>query len=225
MLLLSPSILAADFARLGENMKQADEAGTDYFHVDVMDGMFVPNISLGIPVLQSIRKVTKKALDVHLMIEQPQRYIQKFKDAGADLLTVHYEACEPLHETIAEIHRLGMKAGISIKPHTPVEVLKPFLAEADMLLLMTVEPGFGGQAYMDMCTEKIRELRLLLTENGLNRDVQVDGGITKENIKVVLDAGANVIVMGSSVFQGDIAENVRYFKTYLKNYEEQGNRG
>lgn len=225
MLLLSPSILAADFARLGENMKQADEAGTDYFHLDVMDGMFVPNISFGIPVVQSVRRVTERTLDVHLMIEQPQRYIQKFKEAGADLITVHYEACEPLHKTLAEIHRLGMKAGISIKPHTPVEVLKPFLEEADMFLLMTVEPGFGGQAYMDLCTEKIRELRRLLTENGLERDIQVDGGITKENIKVVLDAGANVIVMGSSVFQGDIAENVRYFKAYFKNYEEQGTKG
>lgn len=225
MLLLSPSILAADFARLGENMKQADEAGTDYFHLDVMDGMFVPNISFGIPVVQSVRRITKKTLDVHLMIEQPERYIQKFKDAGADLITVHYEACEPLHETLAEIHRLGMEAGISIKPHTPVEVLKPFLEEADMFLLMTVEPGFGGQAYMDMCTEKIRELRRLLTENGLERDIQVDGGITRENIQVVLDAGANVIVMGSSVFQGDIAENVGYFKAYFKNYEEQGTEG
>lgn len=218
MLKLSPSILAADFANLGENMKRADMAGTDYFHVDVMDGMFVPNISFGMPIVESVRKITQKPLDVHLMIEQPQRYIQEFKNAGADIITVHQEACKPLSETLKQIHSLGMKAGISIKPHTPVSVLEPVLDEADMFLIMTVEPGFGGQKYMDMCTDKIKELRGLLKERKLETDIQVDGGITKENIGTVLDAGANVIVMGSSIFKGDISANVKYFKEFFKNY-------
>lgn len=220
MLKLSPSILAADFANLGENMKMADMAGTDYFHVDVMDGMFVPNISFGMPIVESVRKITKKPLDVHLMIEQPQRYIQEFKDAGADIITIHQEACKPLAETLEAVHSLGMKAGVSIKPHTPLSVLAPVLDQADMFLVMTVEPGFGGQKYMDMCTGKIKELRSLLKERGLETDIQVDGGITKENIGTVLDAGANVIVMGSSIFKGDIFANVRYFKEFFENYSK-----
>lgn len=222
MLKLSPSILAADFANLGENMRKADEAGTDYFHVDVMDGMFVPNISFGMPIVESIRKITQKTLDVHLMIEQPERYIQEFKDAGADIITIHLEACKPLTETLDKIHSLGMKAGISIKPHTQISELLPVLDLADMFLIMTVEPGFGGQKYMDICTDKIKELRGLLNERGLETDIQVDGGITKENIGTVLDAGANVIVMGSSIFRGDISENVRYFKTFFQDYSKQG---
>ena len=211
MLLISPSILAADFSKLGEVVREADAAGADFFHFDVMDGSFVPNISFGIPVLKSIRKITNKPLDVHLMIETPERYIDKFVESGADLITVHQEACVPLKETIDRIHALGKKAGVAIKPHTDVSALEPYFGMADMFLVMTVEPGFGGQTYMDMCTGKISLLRQMLNDRGLDTDIQVDGGITKDNVEVVLDAGANVIVMGSSVFKGNIAENAAYF--------------
>ena len=204
MYILAPSILAADFTCLGEQMRMVDEAGADYFHIDVMDGNFVPNISFGIPLISSVRKVTKKPFDVHLMIERPERYIRDFYDAGADLITFHYEACGSIGDTIDKIHSYGMLAGVSIKPTTSVSVLKPYLTSADMFLIMTVEPGFGGQDYMDVCTDKIRELRRMLDEKGLGADIEVDGGITRENVEYVMDAGANVFVMGSSVFGGDL---------------------
>ena len=219
MTILSPSILAADFTRLGEQMKMVEAGGNEYFHFDVMDGMFVPNISFGIPVLTSIRKATKKVLDVHLMVEAPERYIEKFAQAGADIITVHQEACVPLKETIEKIHSLGLKAGIAIKPHTAILALEPYLELADMFLVMTVEPGFGGQEYMPVCTGKIEELRGRLMARGLDKDIQVDGGITRENVEVVLNAGANVIVMGSSVFKGDIEDNARYFTETFKKFD------
>jgi len=220
MLILSPSILAADFAKLGEQIRDVEKVeGAQYIHFDVMDGMFVPNISFGIPVLESLRKITERVLDVHLMVEAPERYIEKFAAAGADIITIHYEACKNIGDTIDAIHARGLKAGIAIKPGTPVEVLKPYFRVADMFLVMTVEPGFGGQSYMDICTDKIKSLRTLLTDAGLSTDIQVDGGITRENVKVVLDAGANVIVMGSSVFQGDIPANVEYFAKYFSEYD------
>ena len=208
---LSPSILSADFAHLGEDIQHVEAAGTQYLHYDVMDGMFVPSISFGMPVLESVRKITDLVLDVHLMIEEPERYIDEFVRCGADIITVHYEACEDLKKTIEKIRDKGVKAGVSIKPKTPNQVLADVLDQVDMILLMPVEPGFGGQAYIPESTEKIRELRRMADERGLTVDIEVDGGIKKNNLKMVLDAGANIIVAGSAVFAGDIEQNVRDF--------------
>ena len=222
MLILSPSILAADFTILGQQMRKAEAGGNDYFHFDVMDGMFVPNISFGLPVLSSVRAFTGKILDVHLMVQAPERYIDRFIDAGADIITVHQEACVPLEETLKRIHDRGKRAGVAIKPHTDTAVLRRYFGIADMFLVMTVEPGFGGQEYLDTCTEKIRKLREDLTAQGLDTDIQVDGGITRGNITTVLDAGANVIVMGSSIFSGDITENTAYFRKMFDEYDLKG---
>ncbi len=208
---LAPSLLAADFTRLGEQMRIIDRAGAQYFHYDVMDGMFVPNISMGLPVLESIRKVTKKKLDVHLMIEQPQRYISDFADAGADIITVHAEACAHLDQTVRDIKREGVMAGVALNPATPLNVLDYILPEADMVLLMTVNPGYGGQKMIDYTLDKIRELRGIVQRRGLSTDIEVDGGIKLENVEQFLSAGANVIVAGSGVFQGDLAGNVEAF--------------
>lgn len=215
MLILSPSILAADFSNLGSAVNEADKAGSDYFHFDVMDGLFVPNLSFGFPVLEAMNKITDKPLDVHLMIENPQKYLKRFKEAGADIITVHQEACVGYErETVERIKAMGIKAGVAIKPHTDIASLDSVLDVADMLLVMTVEPGFGGQKYMDSCTDKIKRLREKLDSLGLNTDIQVDGGITKDNFETVINAGANVIVMGSSVFKGNIKENIEYFNQY-----------
>jgi ribulose-phosphate 3-epimerase len=208
---LAPSILSADFAHLGEDIQRAEQAGAQYLHYDVMDGKFVPSISFGMPVLRCVRKITDMVLDVHLMIEEPERYIDEFADCGADIITVHQEACRDLKKAIQMIHAKGVKAGVSIKPKTPIETLEEVLDQADMILLMTVEPGFGGQAYIPESTEKIQKLRRILNERGLQTDIEVDGGIKKGNLKVVLDAGANVIVAGSAVFGGDIEQNVKDF--------------
>lgn len=216
MNILSPSILSADFTILGQQLKAIDEAGSEYIHIDVMDGIFVPSISYGMPVIKSIRKATKKVFDVHLMITEPERYIDEFVESGADMITFHVEATKDSGKVIDMIHEKGLKAGISVKPNTPLEEIEPFLEKIDMLLIMSVEPGFGGQAYIEGSTEKIRQARAMVKAHGLNTDIQVDGGINLQNLPEVLEAGANIIVAGSSVFKGDAAENVKAFLDIMK---------
>ena len=208
---LSPSLLSADFARLGEQMRIIDQAGAQYFHYDVMDGQFVPNISMGLPVLESIRKVTKKKLDVHLMIEHPERLISDFSDAGADIITVHAEACPHLDQIVADIKREGVRAGVALNPATPLHVLDYILPEVDMVLIMSVNPGYGGQKMIPYTLDKIRELRGIIQKRGLSTDIEVDGGVKIENVDQFLAAGANVIVAGSGIFKGDLASNVEAF--------------
>ena len=216
---LAPSILSADFKVLGEQLKVTEAAGAEYIHFDVMDGIFVPSISFGMPVLSCIKGYTSQILDAHLMITEPIRYVEEFAKAGADIITVHLEACEDLQATIDKIHAAGVKAGISIKPKTPVEAFVPYLDQADMFLVMSVEPGFGGQAFIPESLDKIREVRAMLNEKNLETDIQADGGIYVENVREVLDAGANVIVAGSAVFRGDAGENTAKFMEILKSYE------
>ena len=198
-----------------------EAAGTPYLHYDVMDGMFVPSISFGMPVLESVRRITDMVLDVHLMIEDPDRYIDEFVRCGADIITVHYEACRDVEKTLRMIKDKGIKAGVTIKPNTPNSVLANVLDKADMILLMTVEPGFGGQSYIPGSTEKIRELRRMLDERGLQTDIEVDGGIKKSNLQTVLDAGANVIVAGSAIFKGDIEQNAKDFMELLSEKQQR----
>lgn len=215
MNILAPSILSADFNCLGEDIRKVEEAGVKWLHIDVMDGSFVPSISYGMPVIASIRKHTELFFDVHLMVEEPGRYIQDFKNCGADQLTVHAEACKHLDSTLRLIKKAGMRAGVALNPATPLSVLEYVLPLVDMVLIMTVNPGFGGQTYIETCTEKVRKLKKMVTEAGLDVDIQVDGGINRQTLPTVLDAGANIIVAGSSVFGGNIQENARELMTMM----------
>lgn len=219
MMILAPSMLAADFKELGKEIRTIEENGAQYLHFDVMDGMFVPSISFGMPVLQSIRPATNLVCDAHLMVTEPIRYVEAFAKAGADLITIHLEACEDVEATIAKIRECGCKVGISIKPATPVSALDNLLDKVDMVLIMSVEPGFGGQKFIPESLDKIAELRNNLNERGLDVDIQVDGGIYTHNVEEVIKAGANIIVAGSAVFNGDVAQNTKDMLEILKRYE------
>ena len=218
--MLAPSILSADFTRLGEDIQTVAAAGAQYLHIDVMDGAFVPSVSFGMPVISSIRKVSDLFFDVHLMMEKPERYIQTFADCGADGITVHAEASTHLHRTIQSIHAAGVKAGVALNPATPLSVLDYILEDLDMVLIMTVNPGFGGQSYIPAMTEKIRTLRSLAKEKNPDLLIEVDGGINASTIRTVLEAGANVCVAGSAVFSGDRTEKVKGLLDVMKEYTE-----
>ena len=219
MLELSPSLLSADFTNLKSEMEVLDKNGVKYLHLDVMDGMFVPNISFGPMIIKQLRPLTNMIFDVHLMIEDPDRYVQNFKDAGADILTVHYEACKHLHRTDSYIKSLGMKVGVSLNPATNIDVLDYVLEDLDLVLIMSVNPGFGGQSFIPSAIDKIKNLKAKIRERNLNVIVEVDGGVKTTNVKDVIEAGADLIVSGSDVF-ADKENRIRAYKEIFKNYEK-----
>lgn len=218
--ILSPSILAADFGELAKQIKLTEENGAKYLHLDVMDGAFVPSISFGMPVIKSLRKISGQIFDVHLMIENPDRYLEDFKAAGADIITVHAEATKHLHRTVTKIKELGLKAGVSINPATPLSAIELVLSEVDMVLIMSVNPGFGGQKFIPLTLDKIRKLR----EMAPDLDIEVDGGVNKDNVSELVKAGANILVAGTAVFGGDIAENTRLMIERMHEEDTNNNR-
>ncbi len=201
MPIIAPSLLAADFLRLGEACKMLNESEAEWFHLDVMDGSFVPNISYGLPVIEQIKTITKKVMDVHLMIVSPEKYIADFKKAGADILTVHYEACPHLHSTLQQIKAHGMKAGVALNPHTSVDLLKDVIKDIDVVCVMSVNPGFGGQKFIEHTYEKVKTLKKMITEAGASTLIEIDGGVTENNASKLVAAGADVLVAGTTVFK------------------------
>ncbi len=219
---LAPSILSADFGNLARDIKTIEGAGADWVHIDMMDGMFVPNISFGFPVMKSIRPVTDMVFDAHLMVEEPGRYIEECKNAGADLICVHAEACKHLNRTIMQIKESGLKAGVALNPATPLSVLEYVIEYLDMVLIMTVNPGFGGQSFIENSIRKIKEVRQMAKEKGVaSIDIEVDGGVTPSNVGELIEAGANIFVAGSAVFKGDVEKNIADFKAVFAKYGDK----
>lgn len=222
MLILAPSILAADFKNLGQQVNDAVSAGAKYIHLDVMDGEFVPSISFGMPVIQSLRSATECVFDVHMMVRDPGRYVSAMKNAGADLICIHAEACLHLDRTVNQIREAGLKVGVALNPATPLNVLDCILDQVDMVLIMTVNPGFGGQRFIPYTLDKVRNLRKMCKDRGLETDIQVDGGVTTENIRELIKVGANVFVAGSAVFGGNVSANTEAFMKIFAEYGEPG---